>query len=460
MIGDARTPLDRSSPPQAGTVRPFDFPAVSSTTLGNGLGLRVARMTEVPLVTITVVLEGGEAGLADENAGLAVLTGTALDGGTKRRSGPELAEAFEGIGTSLAVGTGWGSTTLSVTCLADRKEEAMALVAEALLEPSFPEGEVERFRDQRLAALQQRRMDPGSLADDAAAHYFFAESVPYHRPLAGTEASVSGMGPDEIRNHWLARYRPKGAGLLVVGDVDVPEVEALARDAFGGWEGAPASAPGFQSLPWSKTGKVIVVDRPGAVQSEIRIGQIGTDRSTPHFFPLQIFNSILGGAFTSRLMLNLREERGYTYGIRSSFGLRSQPGPFGVSTAVSTEVTAPAVKEAMAEIIGLIEGGPTQEEVTQARDFIAGIFPLRLETPGQVAARIAELIIFGLDDDFFSTYRDRIRGVSVRDTLEAGQAVLRPEELMVVVVGDGEKVRGPLEELGIGPVEIVSSIED
>jgi len=458
MTGAARTHLDRSRPPQAGTVRPFDFPDVISTTLGNGLDLRIAQMTEVPLVTITVVLEGGEAAVAPDHAGLAVLTGTALDGGTNRRSGPDLAEAFEGIGTNLAVRTGWDSTTLSVTCLAERKEAAVALMAEALLEPSFPEEEVERFRNQRLAAIRQRRMDPGSLADDAAAHFFFADSVPYHRPLAGTEASVGRIGVDEIRDHWRTRYRPQGAWLLVVGDVDIPEVEEMAEAVFAGWEGAAPSVPTFQSLPWSREGKIMVVDRPGAVQSEIRIGQVGTDRSTPHFFPLQIFNTILGGAFTSRLMLNLREEHGYTYGIRSSFSLRSQAGPFGASMAVATEVTAPAVKETIAEITGLIQGGPTQEEVARARDFIAGIFPLRLETPGQVAARIAELIIFGLEEDFFSTYRDRIRGVSVQDTLEVGQALLRPDEFMVVVVGDGEEIRGPLEELGTGAVEVVSSI--
>jgi predicted Zn-dependent peptidase len=157
-------------------------------------------------------------------------------------------------------------------------------------------------------------------------------------------------------------------------------------------------------------------------------------------------------------MLNLREARGYTYGVRSRFGFYSQAGPFGVSMAVATEVTAQAVREALSEITGLIEGGPSEDEVVQARDFIAGVFPLRLETPGQVAARIAELIIYDLEDDFFSSYRDRIRMVSVEDTLRAGQAVLRPDELTMVVVGDGSTVRGPLEELGVGPVEVVSSL--
>lgn len=458
MTGGTQLPLDRSTPPQAGTVRPFNFPAVRSTTLPNGLSLRIARMNQVPLVTMSVVLKGGESALGDSQAGLAVLTGAALEGGTARRSGPELAEAFEGIGTSLSVRTGWDSTTLSVTCLADRKENAMALLVEALLEPAFPEDEVDRLKNQRLAAIQQRRMDPSSLADDAAAHFFFADSVPYHRPLAGTQASIESVGVPEIRGSWEERFRASGAGIVVAGDVDIPEVESLVTDFLGSWDGIPKGRRSFSSTPRSREGKIIVVDRPGAVQSEIRIGQAGVSRDTPFFIPLQIFNTILGGAFTSRLMLNLREDQGYTYGIRSRFGFRLEAGFFGVFTAVATEVTAPAVKETMAEITGLLDGGPTEEEVTRARDFIAGVFPLQLETPGQVASRIAELLIYDLDDDFFSTYRERIREVSVQDALEAGRAVLRPQELVVVVVGDGEKIRGPLEELGYGPVEVVPSI--
>jgi zinc protease len=458
MTDGTRLPLDRSTPPQAGTVRPFSFPAVTSTTLPNGLGLRIARMTRVPLVTMSVVLKGGESALGDSQAGLAVLTGAALEGGTARRSGPALAEAFEGIGTSLSVRTGWDSTTLSVTCVADRKEEAMTLLAEALLEPAFPENEVDRLKNQRLAAIRQRQMDPSSLADDSVAHFIFADSVPYHRPHAGTQASIESLTVQEIRKSWEERFRASGAGIVVVGDVDIPEVEGLVGNFLGSWDGTPKGRDAFSSTPRSREGRIIVVDRPGAVQSEIRIGQVGVSRDTPFFFPLQIFNTVLGGAFTSRLMLNLREERGYTYGIRSRFGFRLEAGFFGVFTAVATEVTAPAVKEAMSEITGLLDGGPTEEEVTRARDFIAGVFPLQLETPGQVASRIAELIIYDLDDDFFSTYRERIREVSVQDAHEAGRAVLRPQEMAVVVVGDGEKVRGPLEELGLGAVEVIPSI--
>jgi zinc protease len=456
MSGPFPSSLDRSAAPRPGEVRPFEFPAVESFSLANGVALKVARMSQLPLVTVSVVLDAGEALLPHGSGGLAVLTGQALEGGSRRLSGPELAEALEGIGTGLSVHTGWDSTTISLTCLAERMEEAAALLAEDLLQPAFPPEEVGRFRNQRLAAIRQRRMDPGSLADDAAAHFFFADGLPYGRPMAGTAASVEGIGPEEVRDFAAAHYRPFGAGLVVVGDVEVKEAQGLSEAYFGDWEGSPPWGEGFESAPRFRDRRVVVVDRPGSVQSEIRIGQVGAPRSTPHFFPLQIFNTVLGGAFTSRLMLNLREEQGFTYGVRSRFAFRRSAGPFRISTAVATEVTAPAVGEALAEVEGLVSEGPTPREVERARDFIAGVFPLHLETTGQVAARIGEVLVYGLPDDFFATYRDRIRAVSSEDVLEAGREVLDPEKMVVVVVGEADAVRGPLEDLGIGPVDVIS----
>jgi zinc protease len=448
--------LDRSKAPIPGPVRSFDFPPVTSEALPNGLELRVARMARLPLVTVNVVLNAGEALLEDASAGLAVLAGSALEGGSEGLTGPELAEALEGIGTGLSVQTGWDATTVSLTCLAERMEEAVTLLSEALLRPAFPQDEVARLRDQRLAAIRQRRMDPGSLADDAAAHLFFSEGVPYHRPLAGTRESVEELGPEEIRGFVEGHYRPSGAGLVVVGDVELSEVQALVGRHFGEWEGAPAQERKLSSEPRFRERRVFVVDRPGSVQSEIRIGQVGASRGTPHYFPLKIFNTVLGGAFTSRLMLNLREEQGFTYGVRSRFAFRRGAGPFGISTAVGTEVTADAVREALKELDALIEKGPTEEEVERARDFIAGVFPLSLETTGQVAARISELLIYGLPDDFFGSYRDQIRSVSRQRAMEAGRSILRPNELVIVVVGDADQIRGPLQELGVGPVEVTS----
>lgn len=245
--------------------------------------------------------------------------------------------------------------------------------------------------------------------------------------------------------------------MVVVGDVEISEVDALARAHFGDWNGSPEEREPVSAEPRFLERRVLVVDRPGSVQSEIRIGQMGVPRSTPHFFPLQLFNTILGGAFTSRLMLTLREEKGFTYGVRSRFSLRRGAGPFGISMAVATEVTADAVRAALAELEGLLQDGPTETEVDRSRDYIAGVFPLHLETTGQVAARISELQIYDLPDDFFGSYRDRIREVTAETALAAGRDILRPNELLVVVAGDAEGIRGPLEDLGFGPVEVVGS---
>jgi predicted Zn-dependent peptidase len=429
---------------------------VISAELPGGLSLRVARMGRLPLVTVGVVVDAGEALLPDGRAGLAVLAGMGLEGGTARRSGPELAEALEGIGTSLSVHTDWDATTVSLTCLVDRLSQAVELLAEALLQPSFPAEEVERLQNQRLAAIRQRRMDPSTLADDAAAHFFFSDAVPYHRPLAGTPGSVEALGPDEVRAFAAGHYRPARGGLVVVGEVQPEQAEAHAQRWFGDWRGAGPASPDFPEQPRSRERRIVVVDRPGAVQSEIRIGQVGAPHTTPHYFPLEVLNTVLGGAFTSRLMLNLREKRGFTYGARSHFALRRKAGPFVASAAVGTEVTAPAVAEALGEIEALVEEGPTAREVDQARDFITGVFPLRLETTGQVATRISELLVYGLPDEFFHDYRDHIRGVSPAAARAAAQAVLRPAEMVVVVVGDAGQVRAPLEELGVGPVEVAS----
>lgn len=455
MNDASTTPLDRSGPPASGPVGAFDFPPVESSVLPNGLELRIARMTRVPLVSVSAVLDAGESLLPDSSAGLAVLSGEGLDGGSVELPGSDLAEALEDIGTSLSVRTGWDATTVSLTCVAERMNRAVELLAEALLRPAFPEEEVERLRGQRLAAIRQRRMDPGSLADDAAAHFFFDDTVQYHRPLAGTRGSVESLTSEDIRAFVAGRYAASRSGLVVVGDVEPREVKALTVDHFGAWGGGVGEGAPVAAVPRFNRRRIVVVDRPGSVQSEIRIGQMGVARSTPDFFPLKVFNTVLGGAFTSRLMLNLREERGFTYGVRSRFSLRRGAGPFEISMAVATDVTAPAVGEAVAEVEGLLADGPTVAEVDRARDYIAGVFPLLLETTGQVASRITELRVYGLPDDFFSTYRDRIRAVTPRGALEAGRDALRPSELVVVIAGDAEKIRDPLEELGFGPVEVV-----
>jgi zinc protease len=447
--------IDRTRPPAPGAIRGFDFPDVTASALDSGLALRLARLPRLPIVTAALTLDAGEAAVDETKAGLAVLTGDALEGGTEERSGADFAEALEGIGASFRVSTGWDGSTLAISCLADRLDEAAALLAEAVRRPAFPEEEVARYRSQRLAAIAQRAMDPGALATDTVQRHVFAEGVPYGRPLAGTTASVEQLGPADAAAFAAERYQPRDGGFVVAGDLDEGQVKALADRHFGDWSGKGAARPAFTPRPRHLERRVVVVHRPGAVQSEIRMAHVGVPRATPDFFPLKVFNMILGGAFTSRLNLNLREKNGFTYGVRSSFGFRREAGPFTISTAVGTDVTAAAVREALSETERLLSEGPTEEEVAASRDYIAGIFPLQLETTGQVASRIAELVLFGLPDDYYATYRDNIRAVEVAAVAEAGRRHVRPAEMTVLVVGDAEAVRGPLEALDLGPLEVV-----
>ena len=447
----------RRNEPAPGAMRNFDFPAVHGERLDNGLQLRCVRVPRLPVVTTGLVLDAGE-GIVDQgSAGLAVLTGDSLEGGTAVRSGVDLAEALEAIGAGLSIGTGWDSTTLSVSCMADRLDEAIELLAEVVLQPTFPADEVERVRSQSLAAIQQRKMDPSSIATDVSRTKTYADGAPYGRPLSGTHDSVAPLSSDSAAGFVEARYRPGGAGLVVVGDVDLDHVKSLAERSFGDWSGEAARMDGVGVEPRARERRMVVVDRPAAVQSEIRIGHVGQPRSTSDYFPLLVLNVILGGAFTSRLNLNLREEHGYTYGVRSQFSFRRSAGPWTISTAVGTEVTAAAVREALSEVEKLLAEGPTDEEVDAARDYIAGIFPLRLETTSQIASRIAELLIYDLPDDYHSAYRDRVRSVTRDQATEAARRCIRPDEMTVVVVGDGEQVRAPLEELDWAPLKVESA---
>jgi zinc protease len=405
-------------------------------------------------VSLRLFLRAGEDALDDARAGLAVLTADALEGGTRRRSGSELAEALERIGARLGSSAGWEGTFVDLYCLAERLPEALGLLAEAVREPAFPTEEVERTRNRQLAELRQRLMDPGALADDVALARYFAAGTPYARPADGTVESIGRANRAALAGYAHASYGPAGGGLVVAGDVDPGEVAALVDEHLGTWSGSPAQAPGFVVTAASTARRLLVVHRPGSVQSEIRVGHVGAERTTPDFFPLSIASIVLGGSFTSRLNLNLRERHGFTYGVRSHYSFRSRPGPFQVSTAVGNESTAAAVREIVHELEQFSGGGPSPAEVEAARDYAAGIFGLQLETAGQVASRVMQLVVYGLRESYFHEYRARLRGVSAEAAAEAARRHVRPAEAQIVVVGDADAVAGPLEELGLGSVEI------
>ncbi len=447
--------LDRSMIPASGEMRDFEFPPIAKKDLDCGLALHLVQQPRLPVVSVRLFIDAGEDTLDHAQAGLSVLTGDALLGGTLDRSGIELAEALESIGADLGVVTGWDATTVHLSCLADRLDEAFALVAEVVRRPRFPDEEVERIRDQRLASLQQRAMEPSGIAADRILPCIFREGSPYSRPSMGTRDSVGRIDSEATRAYAAEFYKPVRGGLVVAGDVDLAEVGEIANRHLSGWSGAPPPRREVDTRPRQTEGRIVVVSRPGSVQSEIRIGHVGVSRSFPGYFPLRVFNTVLGGAFTSRLNLNLREENGFTYGVRSQFGFRRHAGMWVVGAAVGTEVTAPAVREAMAEITKLVREGPTDDELEAARDFLAGVFPLGVETTGQLASKVESMLVHDLAPDYYATYRDRIREVTRESATSAGQDAIRPAEATILVVGDPDEVVAPLEALELGEVEVV-----
>lgn len=444
--------LDRTTPPGPGALRPFHLPEVHRDTLPNGLTVITARRGRMPIVTAALIVEGGAASEPAHLAGVAHLTARALDAGTARRSGDQLALDLEYLGIEFQATANWDAALLSLTVPRERLEQALELFAEIAREPSFPETEVERLRDQQLAGILQRRTEPRSLAGEAAARFIFAPEVPYSRPLDGFAESVQALTHERIREFYGDRYRPDPAALILVGDIDHDAALALAESRFGAWSAVAGPVPDFEVTQGYRGTTIFLVDRPGSVQSELRMGHVGVERTHPDYHALSIMNTILGGAFTSRLNMTLRERLGFTYGVSSRFAYRRRPGPFVIQTAVATDVTARTVEETLRQIRELQDGGPTSEELDAAKDYLAGILPLQFQTTEQVAGRLADLFVYRLPDDYLSRYRERIAAVTADDVLRVARTYVRPDDMAVVVVGDAKEVEGPLQELGIGPV--------
>lgn len=438
----------------------MSFPEIERAELENGLGVINARHGDLPLVTAEIVIGYGAASDPAGKAGLAYLTANALETGTRERDADQIARALESLGVELDTAITWDATLVRITVPRDRLEEAFRLLAEVVRYPSFPTGEVERLRNQQLGAIMQRGTDPGALADDMAIHSIFADGVPYARPLIGTSTTVGGLIEDDLTAFHLRHYIPNQSSALFVGDIELEVARRLAEEYLGDWTSAPAIEVEFEARGRVDETKIFLVDRPGSVQSEIRIGDIGVARRDPDYFPLLVMNTILGGAFTSRLNINLREKQGFTYGVRSGFAFRKEPGPFLIETAVATEVTAPALEEAYRELVLLREEGAREEEVSAAKDFLRGIMPLQLQTTGRLASRLADIIVYDLPDDYFEHYRDQIAAVGPEEVHRVAQKHLRPERLAITIVGEAGAITEPLAELEIGSIEMLDAGEN
>ena len=451
--GSARTsdPVPRPSPAPP---RPYAFPRFERRVLPNGLALVVAPVRKLPVVSVLAVVEAGADADPEGKEGLAQLTARALVEGTADLDGAALTDRLERLGTALDASADWDAAVARMTVLSSRLGEALALMGQVLAAPAFPEREVERLKAERLADLLQLRTEPRGLADEMFDRFVYAADARYARPDGGSEASVRGITRDDVARFYAARYRAGATTLVIAGDVSMDDAARLVGDSLGHWAGAAPPRPAAADRAQATGRRVHVIAKAEAPQSELRVGHVGLPRAHPDFFPAMVMNAILGGLFSSRINLNLREAHAYTYGAYSGFDWRRGAGPFAVSTAVASDVTAAALGETLKEIDGMRAAPVTEAELSLATSYLDGVFPIRYETTAAIAAALANLHIYGLGADYFDRYRERVRRVTAAEVHEAAQRHLHPERLQVVVVGDPAAVRAPLEALGVGPVAV------
>jgi zinc protease len=416
----------------------------------------VAPVRKLPIATVVALVDAGAVCDEPGHEGIAALTAELLLEGTLTSDGAELADRFERLGAAVEASADWDGAAVTLTALRDHLAPAISLLGEVLRSPAFPQREVDRLKAERLAERLQLRTEPRGLADELFTRFLYAGESRYSRPEGGSEESVGAIVREDVQRFYRTRYRPGSVTLIIAGDTDSDEALRLVEAAFGDWEGDAAASVQVSYHPAQRHRALHIISKPDARQSELRLGCVWLPRSHPDYHASVVMNAVLGGLFSSRINLNLREKHGYTYGAFSYLDWRRQAGPFVVSTAVQSEVTAPAAREAISEIEHIRAEKITAAELSLATSYLGGVFPIRYETTDAIAGALATLVRYDLADDFYDTYREQVRAVSVDDVLRVAQTHLDPAALQMLVVGDLESVQRPLEELRFG----VSTIYD
>lgn len=460
-MSTSRRRIDRSSPPLSGSPRSFTTPTIESVDVTSEVKLLTVRDTTLPLLNLQWTLPVGGQFDSPEQGGRASFTASVMDEGTRTYSGPEISERIERIGGNLGTSADWEATYASCAAMSWFLDHAVELLSEVVLHPTFPDHEVERIRRLRLTDLRQRLDRPQALASDWLAAVLYA-GTPYAVPLSGTAPALNALTRDDLVNFHQKALTSHGSTIVAVGDVDPEDLAQRLRDRLKPFGSPPTDEPSQAtaiSPPSTDEGlSVWIVDRPTATQAELRFGHPGPSRSHPDWPALRLLSGLLGGKFTSRLMLSLRERHGITYGVSSRFVARRGPGPFLISTAVESGSAALAVREIVHELDRLQATAPPEEELRETADYLIGVLPQHFESVEQIADQIAAIDIFDLGLDYLERYPEEVRAVRPQDILEAAQSHLHPRRATLVAVGPADVLRPQLEEFG--PTRVVTGMPD
>jgi zinc protease len=443
------------TPPPAAPLRPYVFPSVEQFQLPNGVKVILVEKHTLPVVEGRLLVDAGAMRESAAKSGLASLTGSLLSEGTGAMDGAAIARAMDAFGAQYFTNAGYSVAAVDVVALKNVFPQALELAARTVIAPSFPVGEISRVKNRALANYQQAHARTAGLAADAFIRAAFDSSAPFSRPASGTPATITPLTRDDVVNWHRTMYAPSAATLLLVGDLTPAEARSVAQQAYGTWSGTRSAPATIENPIRPRSGtRVILVDRPGSVQSSVIIGQAGFRATDPDYLSMVALNHVFGGGFSNRVNLNLREKHGYTYGAGSQLDLRPGSGAFRVSSEVRTNATDSALVEVVNEYKRIVgEPIPTTELHSSVNNLVSG-FPSSVQTVQQLAGRIQQLIIWGLPVDFYATYRERLAAVTPEEVRTAATSRLTPNNIIVVVAGDLSKIEAPIRARNLGTVEV------
>ena len=449
----AQTP--KETPPEPGPLRKFEVPPVQTATLPNGVKITLIERHSLPIVTARIQLDAGAVREPAAKSGVAVLTANLLSEGTRELTGAQIAEKMAALGAQFGTGGQFGSVQASVTSLPNVFDEAFTLAAKTVTEPRFDEADFNRVRATSIANFEQSMSSASGVANRVFVNAVYDPSTPYSRLSGGTKASLEGLTRDDVVNWHKTMYSPRNTTVMLVGDITMAAARSLVEKALGSWN---VAAPSLASLnnkirPASGT-RIILVDRPGSVQSSIIVGQGTVGWESPDYFGMQAIAQVLGGGFGSRINSNLREKHGWSYGAFSTFNPLVNAGTFYISSEIRTNATDSAIAESVKEYKRIVEEPVPADEARDQLNNVVASFPSSVQTVQGLMARLANVVTYGLPLDFYGTYRERLAAVTPADISRVGKSLLTPSAVTVVAVGDLKTIEAPIRALGIGTVEV------
>lgn len=452
--------VDRSQLPEPGTQGDAGFPSCQRTELANGLKIILAERHATPIVLLSLVVDAGSAADQFASPGTARLAMDMLDEGTARRTALQISDELAGLGANLNTESGLDSSSVNLSALSATLDGALEIYADVILNPSFPEADFKRLQKQLLAGIQRERTEPMSMALRVFPKILYGSTHAYGNPLtgSGTEASVEKLSPPDVKKFHATWFRPNHATLIIVGDITLDGIKPKLEKVFAGWKPGEVPSKNIRQVEPQRKVTVYLIDRPDSLQSVILAGHVAPPKSNPDEIAIETMNTVVGGTFTSRVNMNLREDKHWSYGAFTFLWSARGQRPFIAYAPVQTDKTKESMMELDKELRGILDNQPvTERELSTAQKNLTLQLPGRWETDDAVASSIGEIVTFGLPDDYFTTYPARVRSLSVDEVEKAAKQVMHPEQLVWVVVGDRSKIESSIRELKWGEVQLLDA---